>query len=113
MLDRVVQRGAIAPQLWPLEAGNLLLAAERRGRIDAERRERLVHFLAELPIVIDPFTAERAWTSALILGARHRLTLYDAVYLELALRRRLPLATLDAALLGAAIAENVVVSLTV
>jgi len=69
--------------------------AERRGRIDAPKRQRLAGFLRDLPVVIDDETASLAWTVTAQLAARFRLTLYDAAYLELAQRRGLPLASLD------------------
>ncbi len=102
LLDRVTEAGAIAPQLWPIEALNGLLTAERRGRIDREVRHRLAGFLQELPIRIDDETAIRSWTTTAHLAERHRLTAYDATYLELAMRLGLPLATSDPALIAAA-----------
>jgi predicted nucleic acid-binding protein len=102
ILDRVTETGAVAPQLWPVEALNGLLTAERRGRIDRDLRLRLAGFLQELPIKIDDETAGRSWTTTAHLAEKHRLTAYDATYLELALRLGLPLATNDAALIAAA-----------
>ena len=78
-----------------MEALNGLLAAERRRRIDAGKRRALAGFLHELPITLNGQTAEQAWTATLALAERFRLMVYDACYLELGLRRRLPLATLD------------------
>jgi predicted nucleic acid-binding protein len=102
LLDRVSESGAVAPQLWPIEAFDGLLAAERRGRIDAARRHRLAAFLSDLPIVIDDETASRMWRTTAQLAERHRLTAYDATYLELAMRLGLPLATRDRDLAAAA-----------
>jgi predicted nucleic acid-binding protein len=102
LLERVTEAGAVAPQLWPIEALNGLLTAERRGRIDGELRQRLAGFLEALPIRIDDETASRVWTTTAHLAAQHRLTAYDASYLELALRLGLPLATNDEALISAA-----------
>jgi len=102
LLDRVAENGAIAPLLWPLEAMNGLLVAERRRRLDRPRRIRLAAFLRDLPIVLDPGTAEQAWDAIAGLADRHALTTYDAAYLELAQRRDFPLATLDRALRTAA-----------
>lgn len=102
LLDRVTDAGAVAPQLWPIEALNGLLTAERRGRIDREVRQRLAGFLQELPIKIDDETASRSWTTTAHLAEQHRLTAYDATYLELAMRRGVPLATSDTALIAAA-----------
>ena len=95
LLDRVTDSGATAPQLWPVEALNGLLTAERRGRIDAATRRRLAGFLQDLPISIDDEPATRVWTMTSALAEAHRLTAYDATYLELALRLGVPLATGD------------------
>lgn len=95
LLDRVADEGGIAPVLWPLEAVNGLIAAERRGRLDAGKRQELSDFLRRLPVTLDTGSGERAWADTAVLAVRHRLSAYDAAYLELALRRKLPLATLD------------------
>lgn len=102
LLDRVAETGAIAPLLWPLEALNGLLAAERRHRLDPGQRAKLAAFLRELPIRLDMETADRAWADTAVIAETYKLTIYDAAYLELALRRRLPLASLDKALRTAA-----------
>ncbi len=102
LLDRVIQAGAIAPQLWPIEALNGLSTAERRGRISRETRYRLAGFLQALPIEIDDEMAMRSWNKTAHLAEQHRLTTYDATYLELAMRLGAPLATSDAALISAA-----------
>jgi predicted nucleic acid-binding protein len=107
LLDRVTETGATAPLLWPLEALNGLLVAERRRRLNAATRAVLTAFLRELPIMLDLDTAERAWGEAAQLAERFRLSVYDATYLELALRRRLPLASLDQGLREAATAVGV------
>ena len=98
---------AVAPQLWPLEAANVLLTAERRGRITAPERQRLIRFLRALPIEIDDQTASQVWTATVQLAEQHRLSAYDAAYLELALRLGLPLATADRAVIAAAEAVGV------
>jgi predicted nucleic acid-binding protein len=95
LLRQVGAHGAIAPTIWPLEAANGLIMAERRGRLDATSRRELTDFLRRLPIVLDDETQERAWTNATQLALLHGLTIYDSAYLELAIRRGLPLATLD------------------
>ena len=107
LLEKVARAGAVAPWLWPLEALNALLMAERRGRLDAERRHRLMAFLYDLPITLDPDGLGRVWTATVGLAEQHRLTVYDAVYLELAQRRNLPLTTLDADLRAAASALGI------
>lgn len=69
--------------------------AERRRRIDAIKRQSFIAFLHGLPVFIDPEIASQAWQATSQLAHRFRLTLYDAAYLELALRKNLSLATLD------------------
>lgn len=95
LLNQIVETGAVAPSLWPLEILNGLAMAERRGRLDTIRRHQLAGFLRDLPINLDSETASQAWTATALLAERYRLTLYDAAYLELAQRLDLPLATLD------------------
>jgi predicted nucleic acid-binding protein len=102
LLDRVSEHGAVAPQLWPIEALNGLLVAERRQRIDRATARKFGAFLQSLPIVIDDQTADRVWTVTAELASHHGLTAYDAAYLELARRLALPLATKDRALRAAA-----------
>ncbi len=111
LLDRVVETGAIAPLLWPLEALNGLLLAERRRRLDAQKRAELVGLLRALPITLDDETAEKSWEATLRLAERFTLSVYGAAYLELAQRRRLPLACKDRALRNAAAALGVEVLL--
>ena len=107
LLDRVTETGAAAPALWPLEATNGLLVAERRGRLNPNQRERLIGFLHALPIELDGETAIRAWGATSRLAERFRLSVYDAAYLELARRLELPLASLDQNLRTAAVALDV------
>ncbi len=102
VLDRVTDSGAIAPSLWPLEVLNALLVAERRNRVDGPRRHELISVLQQLPITIDQETVSQVWVTTHRLAERYRLTVYDAVYLELAQRLSLPLATLDKELRAAA-----------
>jgi predicted nucleic acid-binding protein len=102
LLSRVADEGAVAPQLWPVEALNGLLGAERRGRIDRASRRRLAGFLRQLPIAIDDETTDHVWTVTAELAETYGLTAYDAAYLELAMRQGVPLATRDAALIEAA-----------
>ena len=94
------------PALWLLEMGNLLLTAQKRKRITAAKRLELVAAAALLRLRVDREPVSMVDLDA--LAARHDLTAYDAVYLELALRRNLPLATQDAALLRAMAATGVV-----
>ncbi len=101
------ESGAWVPGLCRLEVANILEMGVRRGRHDAAFRDSTLADLALLPIHLDPETDQQAWGATARLAQCHRLTLYDAAYLELALRRGLPLATLDHDLRAAAKAENV------
>jgi predicted nucleic acid-binding protein len=108
VFERVCDRGAWVPALWRLEVANVLEMGVRRGRHDAAFRDAMLADLAELPIRLDPETDRQAWGATARLASKHRLTLYDASYLELAQRRGLPLATLDQELRAAASTEGVI-----
>lgn len=95
LLDQMQEQGAVVPQLWHLEIGNVLAQAERRGRIMAGDMAARIELLRRLPITTDNETAVRALRDVLALAREQRLTTYDASYLELAARRGLPLATRD------------------
>lgn len=95
ILDRLIDEQAFVPAIWRLEIANGLQMSVRRGRIDAATRDTALRGLALLNITTDPDTDNFAWSTTLSLADQHRLTLYDAAYLDLALRRGLPLATLD------------------
>ncbi len=97
----------IVPAHWPTEVSNGLLIATRRKRIPEGRAALFWDQLAILPIAVEPALTPEQAKSALTLCAQHRLTIYDAAYLELAKRKVLPLATLDDALSKAAISETV------
>ena len=100
--DRIAADGAVVPALWWLEVANVLLIAERKARVKPGERATALGGLAALPITTDLETAARSRSDTLALAEAHRLTVYDAAYLELALRRQLPLATLDNELAAAA-----------
>lgn len=102
LLDRLAAEGAIVPGLWALEVGNILTQAERRNRTTAARVRQFVEQLDTLPIRVDDETASRALGEILALARAEKLTTYDAAYLELAMRRGLPLATRDNGLHGSA-----------
>lgn len=108
---RVAEKGALAPSLWRLEVANGLQMGIRRGRMTVSQRDVLVSTLSDMNIAIDSETDRYAWSATLRLGERHSLTIYDACYLELAVRRNLPLASLDKALRGAAKAEGLLFEL--
>ncbi len=108
LLERVRDETALVPAPWHLELGNVLLQAERRGRISAGDVTVRLELLAHLPIVTDEETTARSLREILTLARAEKLTTYDAVYLELAMRRGLPLATKDHALIGAAMRAGVI-----
>lgn len=107
---RTALNGVLVPVLWHLEVGNILLRAERRGVIRADERVGHIADLSALPVTVDHEGTGYAWHATTVLALRHRLTLYDAAYLELAVRQRVPLATFDRALERAARAEGVAVA---
>lgn len=108
VFDRLTADGAWVPSLWRLEVANVLEMGVRRGRMDAAFRDATLEDLELLPIQTDPDTEKHAWRSTLRLAERYKLTIYDAAYLELAMRRGLPLASLDGELRAAAGAAGVV-----
>jgi predicted nucleic acid-binding protein len=102
VLGKVTQTGAVVPSLWRIEVANALLTAIRRGRIDIAYRDASLADLQILDIAIDAESDRHLWSDALALADRFGLAIYDGVYLELAQRRRLPLASLDRQLRDAA-----------
>jgi predicted nucleic acid-binding protein len=97
-VDRV-----LVPQFWHIEMRNVLLSAERQNRLSPARARQHLQTLAALPIDTD---GDTDLDGAYELAKAHRLTIYDALYLELAQRRSTTLATLDRALRRAAKAEG-------
>lgn len=85
----------VVPSVWPLEVVNAMLSAERRKRINVAQATAFLHRIAAFPISLDAMPLGRAFDQILSVGRQHELTAYDAAYLELALRKALPLATLD------------------
>ena len=109
MLHATATHDVWVPALWLLEVGNLLLTAQRRKRITADKRRELAAAAAALRIKVDREPV--AITALDDIAASHGLTAYDAAYLELALRRRLPLATLDDVLIAAMAKAGVLAAL--
>ncbi|HEY1685706.1 MAG TPA: type II toxin-antitoxin system VapC family toxin [Tepidisphaeraceae bacterium] len=93
---------AICPSLWVWEVNNALLLAERRGRLTTEERHRQLFLFQNLPIEIDHAAQQHVWNDVGSIAERFRLTVYDAAYLEMAIRHQLPLGTLDQELRKAA-----------
>lgn len=100
-----------APEIWSVETGNAILMANRRGRIDDEMLRALLRDLAVITVGQDKQTRQNAWGPTLLLAQKHRLTLYDACYLELAKRLKAKLATMDQRLAAAAKLENVALAI--
>ena len=86
---------ALVPNLWHLEASNVLLGAEKRAEITVGEIEGFIIQLENLPIQVDPLTAYQSFSKTITLGRAYNLSSYDAAYLELAIRENIPLATLD------------------
>ena len=103
-LARIKKDVALVPQFWHLEVRNALLAAERRGRIRVDEVNERLRSLGELPVRTD---TEPHIGRAFALARTHGLSMYDAVYLELAQRSGAPVATLDKALARAAGAAGI------
>jgi predicted nucleic acid-binding protein len=107
IFENLIETSAWVPALWHLEVANVLQIGIRRQRHAADFRDRMLSDLSDFSIRVDPETHRQVWGPTARLAELHRLTLYDAAYLELALRRGLPLATLDEDLRTAAEAEGV------
>ncbi|MBI3618569.1 type II toxin-antitoxin system VapC family toxin [Candidatus Peregrinibacteria bacterium] len=86
---------AVVPAVWHWEVVNALLMGERRKRSLPADTAHWLAYLRSLPVIVDEESAGHSWTEVVALARAHNLSSYDAAYLELALRRHLPLATLD------------------
>jgi len=98
---------AIVPAHWPAEVANVLLIAVRRQRISSDDALAFLEDLEGLPIRLDPSSKSLFREKVLPVAQKYSLTVYDAAYLELAIRERLPLATLDDDLRRAARASGI------
>jgi predicted nucleic acid-binding protein len=103
-LRRIAQETALAPALLWFELRNVLLMGERRNRLSEAQTTSFLKYIGELPVEVDRDPDDGV---VLSLARAYRLSVYDAVYLELAQRKGLPLATLDNALMAAARAGKV------
>jgi predicted nucleic acid-binding protein len=97
----------LVPRLWHLEIANVITVNIRRGRCTQSDAMTWFGFLISLPIQVDTETERKAWSESFELARKHNLTVYDAAYLELAIRENCPLATLDQPLETAARAVGV------
>lgn len=95
VLDTLKQYGALVPVTWGLEMANVIARAEAKGLVTEARSWAFLEMLEDVNIEVDPATSTHALSDTLQLTRRYKLSDYDASYLGLALRRGLPLATLD------------------
>ena len=93
---------ALAPAVWPLEAGNALMTAEHRGRLTGSGTVRFLEMLGALPIRVEQESPARMFGEIVSLAREHSLSTYDASYMDIAMRHGLPLATRDERLVKAA-----------
>jgi predicted nucleic acid-binding protein len=107
ILENLKHTTAIVPTIWPLEVANVLLFSKKNKRLTEVQSVNFIDALSALPIIIDQSTSSRAMHSILILAGPSNLTIYDAAYLELAIREQLPLITLDKELIKAAKKLNI------
>lgn len=105
--DALAHGPLVVPAHWPLEIMNMLHVAERRGRLDRAARRSAVHQVRNLVVTAHTDTGDFAWTETSRLADLYTLTIYDAAYLELAIRMDASLATRDGDLMEAARAEGV------
>ena len=102
VLKSLIDASAIVPNLWHLEATNVLLGVEKKSEVSVGEIERFLVQLESLPITVDPLTANQSFSHIMALSRAYKLSSYDAAYLELSIRERLPLASLDKGLVRAA-----------
>lgn len=95
VLSSLRAQGALVPVIWALEVANVLLTAERRQRVNEAQMAQFTELLVSLPISVLSRTADQTFGATLPLAREHKLSSYDASYLDLALREGLPLATRD------------------
>lgn len=108
LLDRLkTEDRIVVPAHWLMEMTNGMLTAVRRKRVAIERVHAFLDAITALPITVEAALKPAQAQSILALSEKHGLTVYDAIYLDLAIRRGLPLATLDSALRKAAHRETV------
>ncbi len=107
LCDRLIVDIALVPPVWPLEIGNVLLVAVKRGRLTTKDVSHLITELRALPVEIDVGSTEQALEETLALAKKYNLTTYNASYLELAQRRTLPFATLATKLRKACVSAKI------
>ena len=111
LFEKITTSGASVPTLWSYEVANSLTMAVKRGRITNKDRSESLKNLTKLNIRVEHAELDVVWHDIVALADLHSLTVYDAAYLELAQRMRVPLATLDDALARACKASAVTLAL--
>lgn len=106
VLDQVGGMIAKAPGIFPLEAGNVIATLTKSGKLGTTP-ERVVAQLWNFAIDVRPVSMERVWNRVLKLAIKHRLSVYDATYLDLAIQENAVLVTLDSELASAAEKEGI------
>lgn len=111
-MEQLRMEGGWVPSLWSLEIANILIQNVRRGRFSSSDVDDILEDLKKLPLKVDEETSLHAFGGTFLLARKHQLTTYDACYLELAIRKKVPLATLDRALAASAKTEGLLVITT-
>jgi predicted nucleic acid-binding protein len=107
VLNMLTKVSAVVPSIWPLEVVNVLLSAERQKRLSKSDSMRFLTLLSQLPIFVEYERPEKMMKELLALARTSNLSSYDASYLDLAMRKGLPIATLDNKLIEAALSIDV------
>jgi predicted nucleic acid-binding protein len=107
VLERLALSQGFVPAIWPLEVRNMLLVAEKKNRIGEADSIRFIELLNQLPIIVEQESPERMTREIFALARTHNVSSYNASYLDLAMRKELPIATLDKNLSDAARRSNV------
>ena len=100
VIERVAEHGAVVPSIWPSEVANAAVVQERRGNLTSDGVENFLSAIRKLQVQVESTIDIFGTTTS--LARKWQRSIYDAQYLELSLRRDLPLATLDKTLLKAA-----------
>jgi len=109
LIDPYWEAGCIAPDILPFEVANAFLMKQRRGLISPASAEEAWSLVARFPVELVKVTTFAIGDLVAPLAMKHQLSIYDALYLHLALARRQPLATRDKALMAAATREGLTV----
>lgn len=101
ILDCLSDATAFVPSIWPLEVVNVLLVAERKKRLSEADSVRFITLLSQLPIIVEHQRPERLMKDLLALARSNNLSSYEASYLDLSMRKGIPIATVDTRLITA------------